>query len=564
MSLGFRAVAVDFDGTLAEGSRPAGEVLDAVAAARADGRAVVLVTGRIMSELRHGFPDVLDWFDLVVAENGAVVLGPQGERLLADPVDPALEDALVRRGVPVRCGEVLLACDAAHDVEVLEEIRRLGLDHQLVHNRAALMVLPAGVTKGAGLVEALGDLGISRHNTVAVGDAENDHGMLATCEVGVAVGNAVASLKHHADVVLEEHDGRGVRALLQGPLVRGAAAVHPRRWQVELGTFADGTPARIAASTVNVLVCGGSGSGKSYVGGLLAEKVLALGYTALVVDPEGDHRPLGELRGVRTLTGTPDPEQVAATLATRFTSVVADLSSVADDTRAAYLDGLVHQVEDMRLRTGLPHWVLLDEAHRPLCTTEAAGWLSTRGYCLVTYRPEDLSAAVRARLDVVLALPEPGGVQLGVIAECTGADPEVVADLARQATPGQVLLGVPGLAPRLVTLAGRHTHHVRHRHKYADAALPAHLRFELRRAGEPTGRSAGNLSELHRALQDCPSEVLTHHASHHDFSRWALQALQDGVLAAMLVDAEDALVSGADAEQVRGALLGALGTRYLG
>jgi len=47
-------------------------------------------------------------------------------------------------------------------------IRRLGLDHQLVRNRGELMVLPAGVTKATGLLEALADLGGGPSRDVAV------------------------------------------------------------------------------------------------------------------------------------------------------------------------------------------------------------------------------------------------------------------------------------------------------------------------------------------------------------------------------------------------------------
>jgi haloacid dehalogenase-like hydrolase len=64
----FRAVAVDFDGTLAEGE-VAPETLAALSEARARGIRVILVTGRIMSELRAVFPEVDDRVDAVVAEN---------------------------------------------------------------------------------------------------------------------------------------------------------------------------------------------------------------------------------------------------------------------------------------------------------------------------------------------------------------------------------------------------------------------------------------------------------------------------------------------------------------
>ena len=98
----FRAIAVDFDGTLAEGGRPDPGVLDALGGVRARGLRVVLVTGRILAELRDSFPDLDEHVDAVVGENGAVVSGPAGTRLLAPPVAGELAAALAARGVRCR------------------------------------------------------------------------------------------------------------------------------------------------------------------------------------------------------------------------------------------------------------------------------------------------------------------------------------------------------------------------------------------------------------------------------------------------------------------------------
>ncbi len=193
----FHAVAVDYDGTLATSGRPSADVLDAIAQTRADGRRVVLVTGRILAELRSAFPEVDEHFDAIVAENGAVVAASGRDRLLAAPVPAALA--------------------------ALAAVRELGLECQLISNRSALMVLPSGVSKGSGLAAALADLGISPHNTAAVGDAENDHSLLAAAELGIAVGNAVASLKTDADIVLDRPDGEAVASFLRGPVLAGGS-----------------------------------------------------------------------------------------------------------------------------------------------------------------------------------------------------------------------------------------------------------------------------------------------------------------------------------------------------
>ena len=177
----FRAVAVDYDGTLADGP-VASDTLTALAEARTRGIRVILVTGRIVNELRAVFAHVEDHVDALVAENGAVLVTSVGVRRLAAPVDPAVSSGLSARGVVHRSGQVLIACDGADKPAALEVIRGLGLDCRLVRNRGELIILPAGVTKGSGLLAALGELGLSQHNTLGVGDAENDHSLLEVCD----------------------------------------------------------------------------------------------------------------------------------------------------------------------------------------------------------------------------------------------------------------------------------------------------------------------------------------------------------------------------------------------
>jgi len=73
----FRGVAIDYDGTLTDTGRPEDDVLAVLRELRGQGYKLVLVTGRIVEELREElrtvFPDCAGYCDLIVAENGAVV-----------------------------------------------------------------------------------------------------------------------------------------------------------------------------------------------------------------------------------------------------------------------------------------------------------------------------------------------------------------------------------------------------------------------------------------------------------------------------------------------------------
>ena len=146
---------------------------------------------------------------------------------LSAPVDEALDDALTDRGVPYRRGEVLVAIDGEHAATVVEVIGQLGLDCQIIRNRAALMVLPAGVTKGTGLGAVLTEMNLSAHNTVAVGDAENDLSLFGIAEIGVAVADAIPSVRQHADLVLDERRRGWCRRSADRPLSQWGTTLVP-------------------------------------------------------------------------------------------------------------------------------------------------------------------------------------------------------------------------------------------------------------------------------------------------------------------------------------------------
>ena len=414
MSSYFHALAVDYDGTLARGPRPTSEVLNAVAIVRDNGYKVVLVTGRILSELRADFPDVDQHFDCIVGENGAVVSSRHGTRLLGPPVDSALEYDLRTQGIPVRRGEVLLATNSIHDEFVTSAIDRLGFECQIVRNRAALMVLPAGVTKGSGLNEALGDLGISPHNTVGIGDAENDHSLLDACEIGVAVGDAVPSLKARADLVLGGVDGEAVDAFLVGPFLGGLTGLQSRRRTIALGTYDDGTMTTLPASRISIAINGASGTGKSFLAGLIAEQLIQMNYAICILDLEGDHLAIGGLHGAVALGGReplPPPAQVDRVIRQGFSSVVIDLSLQTPDVKRRYALAILEQLRLTRSTVGLPHWIIVDEAHVPIAGGLRHWWRDSdeSGICVITYRPDLLAPELEQYADFVITARGPSG-----------------------------------------------------------------------------------------------------------------------------------------------------------
>lgn len=75
----FSVVAVDYDGTIAEGDALHPDVRAVLGEVREKGVVAILVTGRILGDLQRAAGD-LRFVDAVVAENGAVLHFPSRNR----------------------------------------------------------------------------------------------------------------------------------------------------------------------------------------------------------------------------------------------------------------------------------------------------------------------------------------------------------------------------------------------------------------------------------------------------------------------------------------------------
>lgn len=216
-SIRFRGLAVDYDGTLATDGKVDSAVLDALGRLKNSGRQLLLVTGRELNDLREVFPG-LAIFDRIVAENGALLHTPltdEHKALGHAPGQPFL-DLLRRKEVaPLSAGHVIVATVEPHENRVLEAIRELGLELEIIFNRSSVMVLPSGINKATGLLQALKELKLAPQHVVGVGDAENDHAFLEACGYAVAVANAIPSLKDHADLVTQGPAGSGVLEVIE-------------------------------------------------------------------------------------------------------------------------------------------------------------------------------------------------------------------------------------------------------------------------------------------------------------------------------------------------------------
>jgi hydroxymethylpyrimidine pyrophosphatase-like HAD family hydrolase len=234
----YLALATDYDETIANDGLVDKPTLAALERLRGTARRLILLTGRDLADLLRIMPR-LDLFDLVVAENGALLYDPANReaRTLGDAPPAVFVERLRELGVePLWTGQVIVATCQPNEGRVLGAIRDLGLNLRVTLNKGAVLVMPDGVTKASGLRSALARLGLSPLNCIGVGDAENDLAFLDVCGLPVAVANALPTVRQRAAFVTTGTRGAGVAELIDQLLATDLAEFHPggERGRMEL------------------------------------------------------------------------------------------------------------------------------------------------------------------------------------------------------------------------------------------------------------------------------------------------------------------------------------------
>lgn len=568
-------LALDFDGTIARDDRLDPSVRDAIAEARRRGVKVMIVTGRILDDLKRVAGD-LNFVDGVVAENGAIVHFPDGGLTtpLAPPLPPSFAASLQKRGIPFESGECLVDADASTAPRMLEVIRELELPIVLAFNRGRVMALTQGISKASGLSAALEMLRASPRNAVAIGDAENDHELLRLAEVGAAVEWGGASLRAAADIVI---DGSGPAVV--GEFIRRVAAsgrlptpVRARR-RLTLGHTADGREFSLAVRGRNMLIMGETNSGKSWLAGVLCERLILHGYSLCVIDPEGDYRTLDALPGVRVLGGEDGPPTPRALLhALRYPdrNVVIDLSCIPHRAKFEYIRSILPVLNVMRRRMGTPHRIIVDEGHYFLrdAVNQSLLDLDLNGYIIVTYWPSQLPRAFLAATEVILVTREPNRKEIDALRHychaCQHVNPsswDMLTDLRLDQAVALPITAEAGSELLPFTIGERLTPHVRHRQKYVDVPVTDDRAFVFRAQRSATAVRAHTLREFVAVLEHLEMGHADGFLRRGDFSRWISDVFGDHALARELRDHERGYVQSKSAN-VLSLVVAAITSRY--
>lgn len=403
-------LAAGFDGTLARDGRCDERCIDALRELSATGRKLILVTGRELRPLLEIFPEAR-LFDYIVAENGAVLhrtATRQSEILGQAPAEILLQELRRQQIAPLSVGSSIVTTTAEHADTARAALRKLKLhlDYELVNNDDRLLILPPGVDKASGINEALRELGVSRHNLVAIGNGENDLPLFACAEHAVAVDNAPEAVKQAADRVTDGAYCDGFLELVRELVTTDLAHATPRR-RVVLGRDEQQHEVALSPCRDSVLVSGADETLRAIICNRLLEQLMQQDYQCCVIGADRN-MPIASPRGAFASMSswgdahdTPRLTDVLTALEQPTHSIEINLAALPVETRPVFVDALLLQLQALHDRAGRPHCILIHHADRFLVGAQAGAAIRRLSEVTMIYSSAEAGLLPRTILEDV-------------------------------------------------------------------------------------------------------------------------------------------------------------------
>ena len=199
----------------------------------------------------------------------------------------------------------------------------------------------------------------------------------------------------------------------------------------------------------------------------------------------------------------------------------------------------------LRRSVGLPHWIVVDEAHYFLHQpNERCIDFELAAYVMTTYQPSQLHPELLKAIESIIVTPMTNPVEVDVLAKLCGAKSAeaewrtILASLGIDEAAVLSRFNGSSHLPRRFTITGRRTSHVRHRAKYLEVPLPAEHAFVFTSNGRQFGPRAHTLKEFVTLQTGLPAAAVEGHVRRGDFSRWIRDVFGDEPLAVQIRQVE--------------------------
>ncbi len=531
----YHILASDYDGTLAHHDVVTDSTVEKLMQLKLSNRKVALVTGREMPDLERVFPQY-KVFDYIVAENGALIYNTEtgNEELMGPAPDVAFVDELKKRGVsPISVGKVIIATWEPHQTVALEVIKEFGYERQIIFNKGAVMILPPGINKASGLQALLQRLCFSEHNSVAVGDAENDSAMFKVAECAVAVNNALPSLKETVDLVTRGSQGEGVGELIDKLIADDLEELNDKltRHFVPLGTMQNNEPFLLNPYRSGILLSGVSGGGKSTFTIAVTEALSKSNYQFCLIDPEGDYVELQNAVVVGKGNALPTVDELCGLLKNPKQSVVISLLSVPMDDRPSFFTKLLNAIVDLQNQYGHPHWLLIDEAHHMMPPgVDSSLFADLKNFMLISYSPDVMCSDIIKQVGMVITIGDNPAYPIEQFCKVKKISVPKKIPALQKGEACVYDLEAKNRTPFVVTVNKPEQMQQRHKRKYATGDMGDNG-FVFTGKNDQFKLKANNLVMFAHIAEGIDDKTWNYHLHNGDFTKWFQDKLHDDELA---------------------------------
>jgi len=332
------------------------------------------------------------------------------------------------------------------------------------------------------------------------------------------------------------------------------------RHHILIGTREHGEEVRVSPYGSNILLAGSSGSGKSTLAGGILERLAEQAYQFCIIDPEGDYESFEHAVTVGTAEHAPTADEVFQLLEKPDVNAVVNLIGLPLHDRPAFFVGLLPRLQELRVKTGRPHWIVVDETHHllPIDWEPARLTLSHKSSSMmfITVHPDQVAREVLRDIDVVIALGDQPAETLRLFGKGRGESLRPVPQTTL--APGEALVWHPAVSenPFTMRIAPSKLDRKRHQRKYTEGELPQERSFYFRGPEGKLNLRAQNLMLFMQIGDGVDDATWMHHLKQGDYSRWFRERIKDDGLAeeARLIERQPNLPASESRRLIRAAI----------
>jgi hypothetical protein len=323
----------------------------------------------------------------------------------------------------------------------------------------------------------------------------------------------------------------------------------------------------------NLLLTGSSGAGKSTLATAILERMVEQQYQFCIIDPEGDYQSFEGAVVLGDPVREPSVDAVMDLLEKSNQNAIVNMLGVGLADRPAFFEKLLPRLQELRARSGRPHWIVVDEAHhllptawRPSSTTLPQ---ELSGLMLITVHPDHVAPAILSLIDTIVVVgeaPERSIAAFSSTIEKSQAageslDIQLPAIGPTKLEQGEALVwskegAEPPFRLRIAPPRGERRRHLR---KYAEGSLGEDKSFYFRGPAGKLNLRAQNLVLFNQIAEGVDDETWLYHLRQADYSRWFRASIKDDALADEVARIEEQQT---DAATSRAAIKAAIEERY--